>query len=204
VLESFKADVQLVAPYAFQGGIKSVRSGVNKISVVLQFVSLLLHISIFLFTYSSIKEKKSYVFCFIEKLSTCVWQSLFQSDKCLQCRLYIILSLQHRVYRKCNAWLINFLANFRGLDQLIRMRLLVFLRSSKRGDDIDQGSLMYFAQFCQQTFRPEKIYVKDGLSQREIFFGKMISKISKRRWFFPKWKTQQNETKRGLYSELFK
>ncbi|CBY21180.1 unnamed protein product [Oikopleura dioica] len=78
------------------------------------------------------------------------------------------------------------------------------VKSSKRGDDIDQGSLMYFAQFCQQTFRPEKIYVKDGLSQREIFFGKMISKISKRRWFFPKWKTQQKETKRGLYSELFK
>ena len=29
MLESFKADVQLVAPYAFQGGIQSVRSGVN-------------------------------------------------------------------------------------------------------------------------------------------------------------------------------
>jgi len=30
-IESFKADVQHVAPYAFQGGIQSVRSGVNKI-----------------------------------------------------------------------------------------------------------------------------------------------------------------------------
>ena len=39
----------------------------------------------------------------------------------------------------------------------------------KGGHDIDQSSLMFFARFCQQTFRPEVIFVRYWPSQRENY-----------------------------------
>ena len=59
MLESFKADVQLVAPYAFQGGIKSVRSGVKTVASLVELYQrekMTLRLPIFFFVDELLKR----------------------------------------------------------------------------------------------------------------------------------------------------